>query len=110
MAHNNDNNEATADVSIQNDVSQEPDFDSYMIYLDGCDDTEDLQKYRPSGLHPIELGTRLDDRYEVRHKLGARGFATVWLAFDRQHKENVAMKIYTAEYTQFVQEYEIHEF
>ena len=44
---------------------------------------EDPNWYRPGGYHPIHLGDRLKDgRYEIVHKLGFGGFATVWLAKD----------------------------
>jgi len=43
---------------------------------------------------PTFTGLRLDDRYELRHVLGAGGFATVYLALDRRlHDREVAVKV-----------------
>ena len=49
------------------------------LLLDGI---EDVQRYRPGGYHPIDIGDTLTngpDRYTILHKLGAGGFSTVWL-------------------------------
>lgn len=40
-----------------------------------------------------ELGDVLDDRYELRERLGSGGFATVWRAYDLDRDANVAVKI-----------------
>lgn len=48
--------------------------------MDPSDDTEDIfYMYRPGGFHPVHLGDLLDGRFEVVHKLGHGGHATVWL-------------------------------
>jgi hypothetical protein len=45
---------------------------------------ERMRLYRPGGFHPVRLGdTFSDGRYQVHHKLGSGGFATVWLARDQ---------------------------
>jgi hypothetical protein len=51
-----------------------------------CDiDAESLHQYRPGGYHPIRLGDTLKaGRYQVLHKLGWGGYATVWLAKDHR--------------------------
>ncbi|PGH17442.1 serine/threonine protein kinase [Polytolypa hystricis UAMH7299] len=46
--------------------------------------------------YPICVGDVLDKRYCIEHKLGHGGFATVWLAYDIQNKQNVALKILAA--------------
>ncbi|KAK9242163.1 kinase-like domain-protein [Lipomyces tetrasporus] len=59
---------------------------------------EKLSRYQSGGYHPVCLGdTFKDGRYTIQHKLGWRGFSTVWLANDRKRKQWVAMKIMTAD-------------
>ena len=66
------------------------------------DHVEDLEKYQQNGFHPVHLGDTLDKlesgryRYEVIHKLGNGGFATVWLAHDLADGGYVALKIVQA--------------
>jgi serine/threonine-protein kinase SRPK3 len=48
------------------------------------DALEDVELYRPGGLHPVTIGDVLDHgRYHLVHKLGdGKGSSTVWLARD----------------------------
>ncbi|CAK7568562.1 MAG: hypothetical protein SEPTF4163_006557 [Sporothrix epigloea] len=46
------------------------------------DNVEKTQKYAPGGYHPVDIGDVISSgerEYEVIHKLGHGGFATVWL-------------------------------
>jgi serine/threonine-protein kinase SRPK3 len=64
-------------------------------------ETEDIEKYEPSGFHPVHLGEMYDDgRYKIIHKLGSGGFSTVWLAYDVREHRYVALKIITSEASQ----------
>ncbi|KAF2084931.1 kinase-like protein [Saccharata proteae CBS 121410] len=55
---------------------------------------EPITRYRLGGYHPVHLGELLKDgRYEIVHKLGDGGFATVWAAKDQQTQRFVAIKI-----------------
>lgn len=66
----------------------------------GVGDTEDVERYRLGGLHPVHLNDRYDDgRYQIVHKLGAGGFSTVWLARDESEKKWVALKIVEADHS-----------
>lgn len=48
-------------------------------------DAEPLHRYKAGGYHPLHLGDRLkSERYEVLHKLGWGGYATVWLGKDHE--------------------------
>lgn len=48
-------------------------------------DAEPLRRYKAGGYHPLHLGDHFkSNRYEVLHKLGWGGYATVWLAKDRK--------------------------
>ncbi|KAJ9150938.1 Kinase-like protein [Coniochaeta hoffmannii] len=61
-------------------------------------DVEDLERYRPGGLHPIIVGDTLGEgeQYEVVHKLGHGGFATVWLCWDHFTETWKAVKVVAA--------------
>ncbi len=69
----------------------------HAVQLDGAD-YEEVEDYVSGGLHPVHLGDRYDEngRYEIVHKLGAGGFATVWLAWDHKIDVWVALKIIVA--------------
>lgn len=74
------------------------------VMLVPCDDRptchcEDLQDYHPGGYHAVVIGDRIHHRYEIIHKLGFGGTATVWLARDHEAARNVALKIHLAHRT-----------
>ncbi|KAB5533421.1 kinase-like domain-containing protein, partial [Coniochaeta sp. 2T2.1] len=67
----------------------------------GVGDTEDVERYKPGGFHPVHLGDWYDGRrYRVVHKLGAGGFSTVWLVRDENEKKWVALRIVDAEHSE----------
>lgn len=59
--------------------------------------TEEPWKYDKTSsrvFYPIQIGEVLDHgRYRIEHKLGHGGFSTVWMAYDFQKKQDVALKI-----------------
>ncbi|OAA59190.1 Protein kinase-like domain protein [Niveomyces insectorum RCEF 264] len=58
---------------------------------------EDLDRYKPGGFHPVNLGDTLcDGRYTIRHKLGYGGYSIVWLARDNAAGKWVSIKVKTA--------------
>jgi hypothetical protein len=62
------------------------------------DDVEKVELYCPGGYHPVSLGDTLKGpQYEIIHKLGYGGFATVWLARDNKEERYVAIKIVRAD-------------
>lgn len=80
----------------------------YDIYDCSFDDCENVEFYRPDGLHPIHLEDKLhDDRYTVLHKLGYGSASTVWLARDHVQKEYVALKVLSAIATRHFREVDI---
>ena len=62
----------------------------------GC---EDLEGYQPGGYHPVIIGEIFNRRYQVAHKLGMGGSATVWLARDKLSETWVAVKVMMADST-----------
>ena len=83
-------------IQQSQDETVDDDDDPY-IHPDS-DVMEDLGMYRQGGFHPIHLSDILDNgRFKIVHKLGSGGFATVWLARDRQFNSYVAWKIHQAE-------------
>ncbi|KAI1129347.1 kinase-like domain-containing protein [Nemania abortiva] len=57
------------------------------------EDVEPLECYCPGGYHPILIGQRLNDRYQIVHKLGFGTYSTTWLARDEKSSTYVAIKI-----------------
>lgn len=83
----------------------EEDCDTRFLLPQGVGDTEDVEKYRPGGFHPVHLGDRYDNgRYRIVYKLGAGGFATIWLARDEHEKKWVALKIVDSEHSRSISE------
>ncbi|KAI1348200.1 kinase-like domain-containing protein [Xylaria sp. FL0043] len=62
----------------------------------GVDCIEDLEDYCEDGLHPVDILDILDERFEVCHKLGSGGIATVWLCYEASQKRWKAIKINAA--------------
>lgn len=46
------------------------------------DDVEYVEWYQPGEFYPLDLGETINNRFEVIHKLGHGGIATVWLCWD----------------------------
>ncbi|KAK1771314.1 CMGC/SRPK protein kinase [Phialemonium atrogriseum] len=60
-------------------------------------DVENFEEYRHGGYHPTLIGdTFCDNRYTIVHKLGFRGYSTIWLARDQQLQRYVSLKILAA--------------
>jgi serine/threonine protein kinase len=74
---------------------------------------EDIERYRPGGLHPIHIGDYLDEdkdydkntkkekldekNFEVLHKLGFSSSSTTWLCFDHYSRYYRAVKVFAAD-------------
>lgn len=73
-----------------------PDRGDFVDSEDECeieDESEDSTQYLVGYFYPVLIGDVFKERYQVVHKLGRGGFSTVWLAYDRQTGEDVALKI-----------------
>ncbi|XP_068170950.1 SRSF protein kinase 1b [Antennarius striatus] len=57
------------------------------------DEQEDPNDYCKGGYHHVKIGDLFSGRYHVIRKLGWGHFSTVWLAWDIQEKQFVAMKV-----------------
>jgi serine/threonine-protein kinase SRPK3 len=76
-----------------------PTFKSYGYHSEFYDyNIEDLDRYRPGGLHPIIIGDALgpNRRFTVFHKLGHGGYGTVWLCRDTERNKWKAVKVLAA--------------
>jgi tetratricopeptide (TPR) repeat protein len=51
----------------------------------------------PASIHILDPGTCLNQRFEIRRVLGIGGYAVVYLAFDRELRREVALKILRAD-------------
>ncbi len=51
----------------------------------------------PASIRILDPGTCLDQRYEIRRVLGIGGYAVVYLAFDREIRREVALKVLRAD-------------
>jgi hypothetical protein len=51
----------------------------------------------PAAIRILDPGTCLDQRYEIRRVLGVGGYAVVYLAFDRELRREVALKVLRAD-------------
>lgn len=65
----------------------------------GYGQREEVEDYRPGGLHPVHLGDLLgnEGRYRIVHKLGNGGFGLVWLCRDTVENKWRALKILQAQ-------------
>lgn len=62
------------------------------------DNAERIEDYCYGGFHPVHLDdTFADGRYQILHKLGYGGLATVWLGRDRLKERLVSLKIIKAQ-------------
>ncbi|KAI0423331.1 kinase-like domain-containing protein [Xylaria grammica] len=65
----------------------------------GVEGIEDLEDYTENGLHPVNILDILDGRFEVCHKLGSGGIATVWLCYEASEKRWRAIKVNAASHS-----------
>jgi serine/threonine-protein kinase SRPK3 len=78
-------------------------FQERRYQFSDLDDTENVELYRPGGLHPVRIGDVFaNGSYKVLHKLGHGGSSTVWLARDQRPQSSVsatlvALKILSAD-------------
>jgi hypothetical protein len=71
-------------------------FGDFVDSDDECEvetDAEPRIRYWEGLYCPLYMGEVLDGRYRIEHKLGWRGFSTVWLAHDIQQNKAVALKV-----------------
>ncbi|KAI0197569.1 kinase-like domain-containing protein [Astrocystis sublimbata] len=99
--------EITANTSLdapRDDKAAEMEDPNRRLYCDlwyDLEHVEDVENYRPGGLHPVDIGDWiLGDRFEVFHKLGSGGFATAWLCYEPAVKKWKAIKINRADASQ----------
>jgi hypothetical protein len=71
---------------------------TYHPLYEHIEEVEKLDYYRPGGYHPIQIGDRFQNRYQIVHKLGHGSYSTIWLAQDVQTVKYVAIKVGTADY------------
>lgn len=68
-------------------------------------ESEPLERYRPGGYHPVEIGdTFYSGRYRVLQKLGWGGYSTVWLVYDSKLFRLAALKVVVSEISEMSNE------
>lgn len=75
--------------SSSNETIEDPDDP----YTSEEEEQEDSTDYRKGGYHPVKIGDLFLSRYHVTRKLGWGHFSTVWLCWDLEDKQFVALKI-----------------
>ncbi|KRY11112.1 SRSF protein kinase 1 [Trichinella patagoniensis] len=84
----------TMDVDLSSDSNMdEEDYDDSMLRDSECEEQEDPRDYRPGGYLVVNLGDVLNGHYYVIRKIGWGHFSTVWLGWDVNSKQFVALKI-----------------
>ncbi|PYH90933.1 kinase-like protein [Aspergillus ellipticus CBS 707.79] len=81
-------------------TNQMPGFttaEAHRVEYNWIQGVEKLEDYRLGGYHPIMIGCMLHDRYKIVDKLGHGGYSTVWLAYDTNVKQYVALKVNIAD-------------
>ncbi|KAG7188113.1 hypothetical protein KM043_015960 [Ampulex compressa] len=63
------------------------------VYSSEEEEQEDSSDYCKGGYHPVKIGDLFLNRYHVTRKLGWGHFSTVWLCWDLQDKQFVALKV-----------------
>ncbi|KAJ5116178.1 hypothetical protein N7456_000526 [Penicillium angulare] len=80
--------------TVSNESGRNPIFRPLYHYIE---DMEPLERYGSGGYHPVLIGDRFQDRYQVVQKLGYCAYSTVWLSRDDVCNRHVALKICTAD-------------
>ncbi|KRZ27557.1 SRSF protein kinase 1 [Trichinella pseudospiralis] len=81
------------DLSSDSNMDDEEDNEDSMFRDSECEEQEDPRDYRPGGYLVVNLGDVLNGRYYVIRKIGWGHFSTVWLSWDINSKQFVALKI-----------------
>ncbi|KAL1228790.1 SRSF protein kinase [Trichinella spiralis] len=81
------------DLSSDSNMDDEEDYDDSMLRDSECEEQEDPRDYRPGGYLVVNLGDVLNGHYYVIRKIGWGHFSTVWLGWDVNSKQFVALKI-----------------
>lgn len=67
------------------------------VLYEPIEDVERMEYYKAGGYHPVTIGDRFHNRYQVVHKLGHGTYSTIWLARDEISRKYVAVKVCTAD-------------
>ncbi|KAJ9271666.1 hypothetical protein DTO212C5_2091 [Paecilomyces variotii] len=78
---------------MESKVAMENNDTQHKIEYMPIEDVEKLERYRPGGYHPVNIGEQLDGRYSIVHKLGFGAYSTIWLARNQKSGRYVAIKI-----------------
>jgi serine/threonine protein kinase len=66
---------------------------SYILHVTPPSSPIPLSPTSPAGGAPAELASALGGRYDIHGLLGRGGMATVYVAYDRKHRREVALKV-----------------
>jgi serine/threonine protein kinase len=57
------------------------------VLYEPIEDVERMENYRAGGYHLVTVGDRLNDCYQIIHKLGHGTYSTIWLARDDETQQ-----------------------
>jgi len=85
IVNSNQDDSDTNDVDNSSESEDTQDFDE--------DEDEGKSGYKKGGYHPVRVGEVYNNNIVVIRKLGWGHFSTVWCAWDRKRKVQVALKV-----------------
>ncbi|KAB8254664.1 kinase-like domain-containing protein [Aspergillus pseudonomiae] len=84
-------------LSLTTSKSMGPTMEATRVLYEPIEDVERMEYYQAGGYHPVIIGDRFRNRYQIVHKLSHGTYSTIWLARDEISNKYVAVKFCTAD-------------